>query len=57
MVVQVMLVIITARVGSSSGVVVAQIEVGFSQTLMCIYTVPAGYTAYLMAVDFLRTEE
>ena len=44
--------IITARVGSSSGVVVAQIEVGFSQTLMCIYTVPAGYTAYLMAGDF-----
>jgi hypothetical protein len=44
--------VITARVTSSSGTVVAQIGVGFSQTLMCIYTVPAGYTAYMMAGDF-----
>ena len=44
--------VITARVDSPSGTVVAQIDVGLSQTLMCVYTVPAGYTAYMMAGDF-----
>ena len=44
--------VITARVDSPSGTVVAQIEGVLSQTLMCVYTVPAGYTAYMMAVDF-----
>lgn len=43
---------ITARVTSASGTVVAQIDVGLSQTLMCVYTVPAGYTAYMMTGDF-----
>ena len=43
---------ITARITSSSGTVVAQIEEKLSQALMCIYTVPAGYTAYIMAGDF-----
>ena len=44
--------VITARVDSPSGTVVAQIEGVLSQTLMCVYTVPAGYTAYMMALDF-----
>ena len=44
--------VITARVDSPSGTVVAQIEGVLSQTLMCVYTVPAGYTAYMMAMDF-----
>jgi hypothetical protein len=43
---------ITARVTNSTGTVVAQIEPRLSQALMCIYTVPAGYTAYIMAGDF-----
>jgi hypothetical protein len=43
---------ITARITSSSGTVVAQIEENLSQALMCIYTVPAGYTAFIMAGDF-----
>lgn len=30
------------------GVTVARIGTGKAQTLMCIYTVPAGYTGYLM---------
>lgn len=30
------------------GVTVARIGAGKAQTLMCIYTVPAGYTGYLM---------
>ena len=43
---------ITARVTSGTGTVVAHIEAGFSQTLMCVYTVPAGKTAYMMVGDF-----
>jgi hypothetical protein len=43
---------ITARVTGSVGTVVAQIEERLSQTLMCVYTVPSGYTAYMMAGDF-----
>lgn len=42
---------ITAHVTSASGTVVAQIDEGLSQTLMAIYTVPAGYTAYLYCGD------
>ena len=30
------------------GVTVARISAGKAQTLMCVYTVPAGYTGYLM---------
>jgi len=39
---------ITLRTGSGTGTVVSQIDIGYSQTLMAIYTVPAGYTAYLL---------
>ena len=44
--------VITAHAGSSGGTVVATIDVGYSQTLMCVYTVPAGYTAYLVSLGF-----
>lgn len=44
--------VITARVTSGSGTVVAQIEQLFNQTLMAIYTVPAGHTAYILCGDF-----
>jgi len=43
---------LTARAGASDGTLVAQVDAGFSQTLMCVYTVPANNTAYLMAGDF-----
>lgn len=42
---------ITARITSASGTVVAQIDAGYAQTLMAVYTVPAGKTAYLTALD------
>ena len=42
---------ITARVTSGTGTIVAQIDVGYAQTLMAVYTVPAGYTGYLVALD------
>lgn len=44
--------VITAHAGSSGGTVVANIDEGVSQTLMCVYTVPAGYTAYLVSLGF-----
>ena len=42
---------ITARVTSASGTIVAKIDAGYAQTLMAVYTVPAGYTGYLVALD------
>ena len=42
---------ITARITSGTGTVVAQIDAGYSQTLMAVYTVPANHTAYLMCLD------
>jgi hypothetical protein len=42
---------ITARTLSASGTVVAQINVGYAQTLMAVYTIPAGHTGYLVALD------
>lgn len=42
---------ITARVTSGTGTVVAQIDVAYAQTLMAVYTVPAGHTGYLAALD------
>jgi len=40
--------IVTLRTGSGTGTVVAQIDIGYSQTLMAVYTIPAGYTAYIL---------
>ena len=42
---------ITARTVSASGTVVAQIDAGYAQTLMAVYTVPAGFTADRVALD------
>jgi hypothetical protein len=42
---------ITARVTSGSGTIVAQIDGEFGQTLMCVYTIPAGHTGYLLCGD------
>lgn len=42
---------ITARVTSASGTVVAQIDDGLAQTTMAVYTIPAGYTGFLLAGD------
>jgi len=42
---------ITARVTSGTGTVVAQIDIGYAQTLMSVYTVPAGYTAFMVTTD------
>ena len=42
---------ITARVTSGTGTVVAQIDIGYAQTLMAVYTVPAGHTAYMVTTD------
>jgi len=40
-----------ARVTSGTGTIVAQIEAGDAQTLMAVYTVPAGYSGYLVNFD------
>ena len=42
---------ITARTVSASGAIVAQINTGYAQTLMAVYTIPAGFTGYLVALD------
>lgn len=44
--------VITARAAADDGTIVAQIDEGFAQTLMAIYTVPAGYSAYILCGDF-----
>lgn len=42
---------ITARVTSGTGTVVAQIDAGYAQTLMAVYTIPAGHTGYILTGD------
>ena len=42
---------VTARVTSGTGTVVAQIDAAYAQTLMAVYTVPAGHTGYMVALD------
>lgn len=37
---------ITARVTSGTGTIVAKMDAGLGQTLMCVYTVPANTTAF-----------
>ena len=45
----------TANVGTItitvSSTTVAQIRAGYGQTLMCVYTIPRNYNAYLMQID------
>lgn len=36
---------------TASSTTVAQIRAGYGQTLMCVYTVPRKYNAYLMQID------
>jgi len=43
---------ITVRTGSSSGTVVAHIDSGLSQTLQAVYSVPLGFTAFVVMLDF-----
>ena len=43
--------VITARTGSSTGTVVGHIEIGFSQSLQLVYTVPLGYTGFILHQD------
>ena len=43
--------VITAHVTSGTGTVVAHIEEEYAQTLMMVYTVPAGYTGYMLNLD------
>jgi hypothetical protein len=42
---------ITAHVTSATGTVVAQIDEGLAQSLMALYTIPAGHTGYLLMLD------
>lgn len=42
---------ITAKVDSASGTTVAQITDGNNQTLMCVYSVPQNYKAYLYNLE------
>jgi hypothetical protein len=40
--------VITARTVSHAGTIVAQIDIGKAQTLMSVYTIPAGHIGYLL---------
>lgn len=48
---------ITARVTSGTGTIVSQIDAGYNQTLVGIYTVPAGYWAYITSVSVSGTKD
>lgn len=39
---------ITARLGSGTGTIVAQVDIGLAQTLMAVYTIPRQKTGFLM---------
>jgi hypothetical protein len=39
---------ITARLGSGTGTIVAQVDAGIAQTLMAVYTIPRQKTGFLM---------
>lgn len=41
-----------AHYASAAGTLVAQVLINQGQTLMAVYTVPAGHTAYLLKYDF-----
>lgn len=43
---------ITARVASAAGTIVGQIEPSNGQSLMGLYTIPAGYTGYAYYFDY-----
>ena len=42
---------ITGRTLSGTGTIIAQIDVGYAQSLMAVYTIPKDHTGYILAGD------